>query len=304
MRGRGGVWGCSVVVCAARCRLSEARWGRGRGAVPRVGDVQPPARGAADPRSGVLRPRAVVSTRACSENPARALRRRSSGRAALRRSGRAARCASRLHARENGGNQGSLRGLGPRTRAHSAAAAAGHRASARGVWCAIAKLERPHCGGPVAGQLSGQLACAVLLEWKRAPWGAGGAIARCGGGPSTLGTHGNARLTLVSFAGRARFVFVWCGCRMGRRSSLALQALVALVCLTVVSGQFFVNLNDKNKVLLSAPRGVQGSKTPRTGGEVQKSRRLRSAAGSRTFCERRHGHLSSSCCSRCNCTWQ
>lgn len=38
-----------------------------------------------------------------------------------------------------------------------------------------------------------------------------------------------------------------CG-RMARTSTLALQALVALVCLTVVSGQFFVNLNDKNKV--------------------------------------------------------
>jgi len=35
---------------------------------------------------------------------------------------------------------------------------------------------------------------------------------------------------------------------MARTSRLALQAAVALVCLTVVSGQFFVNLNDKNKV--------------------------------------------------------
>ena len=38
-------------------------------------------------------------------------------------------------------------------------------------------------------------------------------------------------------------------CRMARSSTLVLQALVALLCLTVVSGQFFVNLNDKNKVL-------------------------------------------------------
>ena len=37
-------------------------------------------------------------------------------------------------------------------------------------------------------------------------------------------------------------------CRMARTSTLALCALVALLCLTVVSGQFFVNLNDKNKV--------------------------------------------------------
>lgn len=36
--------------------------------------------------------------------------------------------------------------------------------------------------------------------------------------------------------------------RMARTTTLALQALVALLCLTVVSGQFFVNLNDKNKV--------------------------------------------------------
>jgi len=34
---------------------------------------------------------------------------------------------------------------------------------------------------------------------------------------------------------------------MARTTTLALQALVALLCLTVVSGQFFVNLNDKNK---------------------------------------------------------
>lgn len=55
---------------------------------------------------------------------------------------------------------------------------------------------------------------------------------------------------------RARF-FTPCGTvcarslvaqRMARTTTLALQALVALLCLTVVSGQFFVNLNDKNKV--------------------------------------------------------
>jgi len=204
MRGRGGVWGCSVVVGAARCRLSEARWGRGRGAVPRVGDVQPPARGAADPRSGVLRPRAVVSTRACSENPARALRRRSSGRAALRRSGRAARCASRLHARENGGNQGSLRGLGPRTRAHSAATAAGHRASARGVcWRAIAKLERPHCGGPVAGQLSGQARVRGLARMEARAMGRGRGNRSLRRGPEYAG-HARERETDPGVVCRAR----------------------------------------------------------------------------------------------------
>ncbi len=32
---------------------------------------------------------------------------------------------------------------------------------------------------------------------------------------------------------------------MARTSTLALQVLVALLCLAVVSGQFFVNLNDK-----------------------------------------------------------
>ena len=61
---------------------------------------------------------------------------------------------------------------------------------------------------------------------------------------------------LVPACRRARF-FTPCGTvraralvaqRMARTTTLALQALVALLCLTVVSGQFFVNLNDKNKV--------------------------------------------------------
>ena len=53
---------------------------------------------------------------------------------------------------------------------------------------------------------------------------------------------------------------------MGRRSSLALQALVALVCLTVVSGQFFVNLNDKNKG--GADVATKGDGAAVAGGDV------------------------------------
>ncbi len=129
--------------------------------------------------------------------------------------------------------------------------------------------------GGGSGQLSGRVCGRGLARMER--WVAGGAIARCRGGPSTLGMHGNARLTQGRVPDAPGF-FVWCGCRMGRRSSLALQALVALVCLTVVSGQFFVNLNDKNKVLLSAPRGVPCSKTPRTGGGVARKHRTEGTA--------------------------
>lgn len=120
------------------------------------------------------------------------------------------------------------------------------------MWaCRGVRLRRDEMAPAVRGPVGLAIAFApLLLELPRSapPSATRGSCCGCDGAGQTYGARARTpKLTCLHVSAPA--LLRRCCCRMGRRSSLALQALVALVCLTVVSGQFFVNLNDKNKVL-------------------------------------------------------
>jgi hypothetical protein len=85
---------------------------------------------------------------------------------------------------------------------------------------------------------------------------------------------GKSKSGVIACFGRtsvADLFFSWSVIRMARTSTLALQVLVALLCLAVVSGQFFVNLNDKKDKGAGADvakAGEAGAGDVAAGGEV------------------------------------
>ena len=116
--------------------------------------------------------------------------------------------------------------------------------------CCGVRLRRDEMAPAVRGPVGLAKAASPPARTSAATPPSAGQLLRLGrGGSNARGPNQDARTDLLSsaFVCRAR-LSCRCCCRMGR-TSLVLQALVALVCLTVVSGQFFVNLNDKNKVL-------------------------------------------------------